>query len=90
MRLPSKGRSGWLTLIGFVAKPRGGAQRSLQAVCHVLGAGDMPSWNMALRQFKTCVTLSASPMTVTHARRKCLAQLPVTETGCCTQLGEPQ
>jgi hypothetical protein len=39
---------------------------------------------MALRQLITCVTLSASPMTVTHARRKCLAQLSVAEAGYCT------
>ena len=56
----------------------------LRALCHVLGIGDIPSWNKALRQLGACVTLSASPMTVTHARRKCLAQLPVAGAGCCT------
>jgi hypothetical protein len=33
----------------------------------VLGAWDAPCWDRELRQWKLCVTFSASPMTVTHA-----------------------
>jgi hypothetical protein len=39
---------------------------------------------MALRQLRACVTLSASPRTVTHAWRKCLAQPLVAEAVGCT------
>jgi hypothetical protein len=35
--------------------------------CHVLGAWDAPCYDKELRQWKLCVTFSASPMTVTHA-----------------------
>ena len=44
----------------------------LRAQRHVLGVRCAPSGDMALRQSRLCVTLSASPRTVTHALGTCV------------------
>jgi hypothetical protein len=53
------GPLGVANIKGLHCEVVGRALRSLRALRHVLGTWHMPSWNMALRQLRACVTLSA-------------------------------
>lgn len=52
-----------------------GRMRPLQTRCHLVGVGDTRCRDNELRQWMPCVTFSAVPMKVTHARAGALAQV---------------
>ena len=75
-RLPFNGPLGMADTetTGASLRSRGG-MRPLRTRRHVLGAGNASCRDKELRQWRSCVTFSASPRTVTHARQRCaLAQ----------------